>query len=694
MSRYRQNKPPLDDSPLSDGDDGFMKFASRRQSAVLEPGTLEYSENMRLDRTTAIPRKGIFPAVTDLSLVNPPVIFTYQFAFDVAVASITRAASVATVTTAIPHGYTPGTRVNIRGAVEPEYNDDHNIVITSPTTFDYTVAGAPATPATGTIFANNGPVFYETYDDEVRTSCKFATNDTTRTEYIIQALTNYAYAIRPGTASTKLLYPMGETVDADDDCSMLYWNGRVFLFRGYQTAPPVVIVSITQVGGTATVTTSVAHGYATGDWVYVEEVVPVGYWGIQQVTVTSATTFEYPCDPALVTPAVVDPTASKVRSCKRPLYWNGDFTTNFVAVDTGASPLVGTFIRMPPVPWAVDFNGRLSLPIKADQMIFSDPYDSDTYDTIYTQFRIHYGSSDKIGAAIGTPGGVEFILGVQSLSRIILDGTGLGIGSTQDVTSEAGILARRSLRMAGPFVLWLDKNGVRRAQMTSELNLLVETVPLTDDVTNYIERINGAAMSKVTATFWNNRYYIALPLDGNTRATQVLIYNFLNEGWETIDTFPSGFDVQEFHQMDYNGVKRLYVTTTYGSAYVMEETTTGDQWVNSAVPTTYPVIGTFFTRYYMGGTREIKRCRRMDLEANLGIADAFTAYARARNPDRSGDTNNVTASATNDGVYPIYAGLSASAAQLRVATTAGRPEFRAVLTDFTGVRERSYVPKL
>jgi hypothetical protein len=48
---------------MQDGDSAFLKFTSRRQSTVLEPGTLEVSENMRLDRTTAKVRVDSPPSV-------------------------------------------------------------------------------------------------------------------------------------------------------------------------------------------------------------------------------------------------------------------------------------------------------------------------------------------------------------------------------------------------------------------------------------------------------------------------------------------------------------------------------------------------------------------------------------------------------------------------------------------------------
>ena len=67
------------------------------------------------------------------------------------VTSITRAGSVATVTTGAPHGLSTGHTVLIAGAAEAEYNGVVTITSTGASTFTYAVTGTPATPATGTI---------------------------------------------------------------------------------------------------------------------------------------------------------------------------------------------------------------------------------------------------------------------------------------------------------------------------------------------------------------------------------------------------------------------------------------------------------------------------------------------------------------------------------------------------------------
>ncbi len=68
------------------------------------------------------------------------------------VTSITRSDSTATATIA-GHGYVDGDWVLLQGSTEPEYNGVFVISGVTADTFDFTVVGTPATPATGTITA-------------------------------------------------------------------------------------------------------------------------------------------------------------------------------------------------------------------------------------------------------------------------------------------------------------------------------------------------------------------------------------------------------------------------------------------------------------------------------------------------------------------------------------------------------------
>lgn len=684
MPRYAQQQP-LADRPLMDGDNGFVGVVSNRQSPVLPPGHLERSRNLRIDDLTVRARAGLQPVSTDLALTNPPVLLDFDLGTELAVSSITRSGSTATVTTGSAHGLSTGTSVEIAGADQAAYNIVATITVTGATTFTYAVSGTPASPATGTITATTGPTIFDEYDDVVRCSCQFATNDTDRTEYVILASSARAFAVRAGAASVEIAYPTAEFIEDGDAASMLYWNGRVLLFRGYKTAAATTLSGITRTATTATATTASAHGLSTNDWVFIQDATPLGYCGIVQVTVTGATEFTYTVDGGLASPATLD--GATVRACKRPLSWDGDFANDFVAVTTGPlSTTTGTLIRIPPVPWAIDAGSRLAVPFKPDQIVISDPWDEGSLDLQYNEFRLRYGSFDAIVGAVNTQQNILFVLCRRSLHRLLL--ADLSVAAAEEITRDVGCAARRTICQWGDQVLFLGDRAIHRVRVTGELSLIPERVTLSADIQNVLrDEVNWSAIGSATARVWNNRGYFALP-DAEGLNTIILLYNFINDRWESQDTYPAGFDVEDWHVMDYEGEKRLFASTTYGFLYLLEEKTV-DTFGNTAGQQDYTITGEGYTRYYDAGTRAVKRCRRMHLHAEVPADAVITAQVATLNPDATGDLVTIDEAAAEDGRYPVYAGLNGSGAQLRFTLTA-RARLSAVEAEFSGQRARGY----
>lgn len=73
---------------------------------------------------------------------------------DIAVTSITRSGTTATVTVASTSGLNTSNYVTVSGAAQSEYNQTAYPTNITPTSFDMLVAGSPATPATGSLRAH------------------------------------------------------------------------------------------------------------------------------------------------------------------------------------------------------------------------------------------------------------------------------------------------------------------------------------------------------------------------------------------------------------------------------------------------------------------------------------------------------------------------------------------------------------
>jgi hypothetical protein len=386
----------------------------------------------------------------------------------------------------------------------------------------------------------------------------------------------------------------------------------------------------------------------------------------------------------LSSPATLD--GATVRPAKRPLVWNGDFAADFVAVTTGAlSTTSGTLMRLPPVPWAIDAGSRLAVPFKADQIVISDPYDEESLDLQYNEFRLRYGSYDAITGAINAQQNVLFVLCRRSLHRLLL--ADLAVAAAEEITRDVGCAARKSICQWGDQILFIGDRAIHRVRVTPELSLLPERVPLSIDVQNVIDGVNWAAITRSTARVWNNRAYFALP-GAEGLNTIVLLYNFINDRWETQDTYPAGFDVENWHIMDAEGEKRLFASTTYGFLYLMEEGTV-DTFGNTTTQQDSAIEGSGRSRYYTAGTRAVKRCRRFSIHADVPAAAVVTALPATQNPDSTGDLITIDAATDEEGRYPVYAGLNGSGAQLRFTLTA-RAEVRAIECEFSGERSRGY----
>ena len=687
MQRYRTYGQG-DDTPLNDGDTFFTGFWSRYQPTYLKPGQLYYSGNGRLDKGTYKVRKGLKSLSNDITVTNPALIVgAFSLANDKTVSGITRVSTTATVTTSTAHGYTTLDTVNIRGATQSAYNGDFSITVTDATHFTYTVAGSPATPATGTIFANKGPLVFNTYTNAVVGSGDVAF-DADNTEGIVIALPAKAYLYRYGQTSLLISYPANETAAIGDPCDIVQFLNYVYMFRGYSTANELNVSSVTRVSTTATATTSASHGLSTGDWVTMVGASPNGYNGIVQVTVTGLTTFTYTVGGALTTPATGTITA---RPCKPPLYWDMVLTGSpaFAVVPTGPNVAGAPLINMPAVDWGDYFKGRFVLPWSRDQLVLSDEFDAGTYDPSQTQFRILPGTADWIVAAFPYQQSRILVLYRKSVHLVLLDGTSLAIAQAVEVTRNFGCVARKTVVNCGPYILWLSDLGVIRLQIGLELNLTSTTAPLSDPIQNIIDTIHWEFADKSVAAFWNNRYYLWVPTGTSEVPNTWLIYNFLNEAWESVDTYPDAFLGVNLHIISYDGSKRIHAVSTAGLVSLIEENEY-DEFGTPGNVEDYQIAGSMKTRNYLAGTYDVKKVKRFQLEANVTDGDVFSGDYVLSNPDLDQPALSYTADETTDISLRASVNRRGVSGRLELATTVGRPEFKAVSVESSVTTRGTY----
>jgi hypothetical protein len=295
----------------------------------------------------------------------------------------------------------------------------------------------------------------------------------------------------------------------------------------------------------------------------------------------------------------------------------------------------GGFMHQPGAPWGVYFQRRLWVPHYysqsgpysapvftstkiTDEIAVSDILDTTTFDQIENQFRISGGTADYVVAMHGFYNDSLVVLNRNSLH--IINGT---LGSLLDtrvneLTSEVGCLARKSVVMRGNLMMFLSDDGVYAVEFLNDYNLRGADEPISKNIQPYIDRININYASDAVGTLFENRYYLAVALDSTPGANDalgnnsILVFNFLNKGWESLDTFgDSRFLISNF-VIGSSGVRNnIYAVTSTGGLHQLESSDSSvDRLVVDAETgelVTPTISASLTTRGYDLGTMERKR---------------------------------------------------------------------------------------
>jgi hypothetical protein len=485
MPEYR-SYGARDDRVTKDGDVGFVGFNNRLRPDQLQAGMLADAQNIRLDRNgEAQVRKGV-------ELVSEPL-------------------AVGTDALTLP--------------------------------FDLPTAGQIGDGVTA--------ILDDDAVNEIYGSCGFSDPNAAASQYIIIASNAKAIAINIATGvETDIDYPVGLNISQTVD--MIQAFNKVFIFRNGETAlewdgdfsgTPAFTkvasgeysqpkrltptrVDITDGKATATFANLAAmNGLAVGELFVIE-------------SVGSPSTFTVG-DEFMV--AARDDTAFTV-----DFFVQLDDASNVSGVIIQQRVSVGLgFTHMPAPPFAIYHQRRLVMPYRftvddaadsftsrgiLDEVIASDILDSDTYDQIYAQYRFNAGTADFV---VGLHSFAEDRLLVFNRNSIHLveNTTNLQGASTRLLTNEVGCVARKSIVQVGNQVIFLSDNGIYGTQFLDEYNLRGTETPLSEPINETIQRINKSAWENSVATYFDNRYFIAVPLDDSTSNNAILVYNFLNKQW-------------------------------------------------------------------------------------------------------------------------------------------------------------------
>lgn len=137
-----------------------------------------------------------------------------------------------------------------------------------------------------------------------------------RVDGVAASSSNFTVDTRAGCTVNVNFDPKTVLINVKNAAGTNIQNARVFLETNETVGGGEVfegaITSITQTGGTATVTTTATHGLETGDLMVIRGAQPDGYNKVATATVTGGSTFTYPVDSGLSSPATATPVVSYV----------------------------------------------------------------------------------------------------------------------------------------------------------------------------------------------------------------------------------------------------------------------------------------------------------------------------------------------------------------------------------------------
>jgi len=370
--------------------------------------------------------------------------------------------------------------------------------------------------------------------------------------------------------------------------------------------------------------------------------------------------------------------------------------------------LGGGFIHAPAFPWAIYFQRRIWGPYSyldggsgtftdrniRDEIVAGDILDTDTFDPIQNQFRITGGIADRV---VGLHPYFDDTLLVMNRNSIhAISGTigSLADTTVKELTREIGCLARKSVVTQGNNVFFLSDNGIYGLDFFNDYNLRGIDKPLSESIQPYIDRISQNLASEAIGVYFNNRIWMAVPLDSAPRQgdatgnNAILIFNLQNGQWESVDTFGDpNFLVINLIVGTAGKRNDLYAVTATGGIHILDKLDEDyDNIATNAVTgaTQFPISAVMDTRSYMGRTMERKRFTRMSVQMKSGTAQSDIGMTfTTEDPD--GSESEVLASSTMSGplesqgtadVRQRIGGQRGFNGSIRIRRVIGRPEIR------------------
>ncbi len=394
---------------------------------------------------------------------------------------------------------------------------------------------------------------------------------------------------------------------------------------------------------------------------------------------------------------------------KTTLRWDGSTTI--------AIPGVSTHTNYPDSPHAIYYGNRHIVQTDTNTIQVSH-YLQDNHWSALDVFTINDGSADTLVAV--TPWTLnEFVVFMRN--SIFYAAAGVGANVSGDPAQEAdsyikslatdiGCIAKGSIVQAGGGILFLSDNGVYmlnpagagqgNTNTPEGMRLLTLAEPLSAPISDVISRINYNAVSKAVAAYWENRYYLAVPLDSSTSNNAVLVYNFINKAWESVDIYHPSQKIEDFVIAKRGSRRRIFMIDKEKGLFLLEQLewdefdsslpgVTGSPILPFYIPTTleelsFPPVNInaeLITRAYSFQTNREKRFSSVQIDAAFTAGSAMQTTFITVNPDYNTAINSYGSPVTEDATLRLPVRKSGYYSQVKFVSTNLRPSIRSVTVE-------------
>lgn len=159
----------------------------------------------------------------------------------------------------------------------------------------------------------------------------------------------------------------------------------------------------------------------------------------------------------------------------------------------------------------------------SDTVYCSAILDTATWDTVNFSFRVGAGEGDNITCIASWS---DFnLLCFKHNSIYVVDANPLvspANWTIKKITDRAGCMSHETAKMVGNDIFFLSRDGIRTVMRTVTEAQSQTSPPISWAIQPIIDRINWAAADTCVAEYVDNKYLLAVPLDGATQPNAVI----------------------------------------------------------------------------------------------------------------------------------------------------------------------------